>query len=249
MAKEIVVKTILELPDGYIPSAEDLAEIQKIIDGDSGEIPVCDAVPTPLNVVVNSKTKIIADWHGINVDPVAWFVKNTSNGSTFDTGQISPKPSDNGKLTINLSKELTSKTYKIVLEGVKCKGSGEPLVFDNPFYDDGSQLEKCSRPPKPTKVTIQSDKVWLIKWDGDGVYKLNSKVVSKSGIEIGSKDFEPKVSDNATLTMPLNIAPTKGETYVITLTGLSCLGSGSIEFMVPNDELDLDIESIELTDK
>lgn len=247
MAKEIVVKTILELPDGYIPSAEDLAEIQKIIYGDSGEIPVCKAPPRPLKVVVNSKNKIIIDWHGEDVDPVAWFVKNTSNGSTFDSGEISPKPSDNGKLTINLSKELVSKTYKIVLEGVKCKGSGEPLVFYNPFYDDGSQLDQCGRPPKPLKVIIQSDKVWLIKWDGEGVDKLNSKVVSKSGIEIGSKDFEPKVSDNATLTMPLNIAPVKGETYVITLNGLSCLGSGSIEFTVPNDDNEITIENIEVT--
>lgn len=248
MSEKIIVTTTIRLPDGLVLSDEQLAGIQSIVDNGSvidPELPTCEGNPTPMSVKVISKKKLSVEWHGVKVSPVRWIIKNFSNGSVFDQGEITPT---GGFLDVELSKELVAKQYKVVLEGVKCKGSGDPLTFDNTFFEDGGgDLGKCTLPPTPKSVLIQGDKLWAIKWHGEGVYKLSCTVASKSGEVIGYQEFEPKASDNATLIMPLSKSPIPGERYSITLQGISCDGSGAMVFEVPMQEDSISVESIEVS--
>jgi len=112
-------------------------------------------------------------------------------------------------------------------------------------------LKKCKRGPKPSKVTIVSDKVWDVLWDGDDVRELSWRIANFANTDevIGQGTIKPTVEMQAHLTLNLSKVAAAGSTYVVTLTGVSCDGVGSINVLVPAKSGSISISSIELTNK
>ena len=250
---KIKVTTTIVVPEGRILSQSEIDAIQLIIDGGIVppiEKPKCKAGPTPQSVKVIDENNIIVGWHGEGVTPLGWRVANLL-GSVNGEGQVVPKVEDIGQLKLTLPYPLrSSPKYQIDLFGIDCDGSNT-LVFDNPYYPEIPDVEECEGAPTPKDIAKKRDYVLLCNWHGIKVDELEYLVTDQASNFAGKGTIKPK---NGQIELVLQDVLSKSKKLVVTLSGVSCKGSGTLvadnPFYGDNCcEAGLKIESVTLNNK
>jgi hypothetical protein len=185
------------------------------------EIPACEQGPAVISITKITSTSANVTWHGLNVTRLDWRVV-----SSLDTTKVhafgTHDPSGN-QFPISYA-GLAPGQYKLLLDGVLCKGHGSRnFTVPTPAIP----IANCPRGPDILEVSGVTAFGVTVKFDGLGVSKLVVDTKDASGKLIQADTTNP-LSSTLIIRYAKKLSPGN---YLIRTSGVSCKG-GDPEYKI-----------------
>lgn len=191
--------------------------------------PVCASGPTISSVTNINSTGLNVNFAGTGVTSLNWAIKN-SVGAPLASGKTGTLTSNTAALTYS---NIVNGTYTLEIQGGNCTSTVSSQSFPINI--------NCNRGPVVTEVPSVSNTSLTFKFDGDGVYVINWKIMQGNTL-ITQSSVSPQSA-----TPTINYTNLQNGNYQLQIQGGSCNSTVSSKAFALGVPLPIEVSNFEAT--